>query len=96
MDKLLVEGIDNADRFIYNCFINANAQEGFAAKGREFTSLDIFPTVLSAMGFELSDNRMGLGTNLFSGEKTISEELGFARLNEELSKRSTFYEKNFY
>lgn len=96
MDKLLVEGIDNADRFIYNCFINANAQEGFVAKGREFTSLDIFPTVLSAMGFELSDNRMGLGTNLFSGEKTLSEELGFSRLNEELSKRSTFYEKNFY
>lgn len=96
MDTFLVEGLDYNNRFVYNCFINAQVQNEFKAKGREFTALDMFPTVLSAMGFQVDGERLGLGTNLFSEEKTLSEELGFEQFNAELLKHSNFYAKNFY
>lgn len=96
MDTLLVEGIEYNNRFVYNCFINAQVQKKFEAKGREFTALDMFPTVLSAMGFQVDGERLGLGTNLFSEEKTLSEEFGFEQFNAKLSKHSNFYAKNFY
>lgn len=64
-------------------------------KNREFCSMDIFPTTLAAIGCKIDGDRLGLGTNLFSGTKTLFEELGFEKVNTEFKKKSTFYENVF-
>ena len=81
-------------RRIYNCFINA-AAEAEKSKNREFTSLDMFPTTLAAMGCEIEGNRLGLGTNLFSGEKTLAEEMSFSRFDRKIAQKSEFYAREF-
>lgn len=92
MDSSLVA--DFEDRKIYNCFINSVKSPMSSTKNRSFTSLDFFPTTLSAMGFEIEGDRLGLGTDLFSSTSTLTEELGFDVLNTELAKYSAYY-KNF-
>lgn len=42
---------------------------------RTFSSFDIFPTVLEAMGVEIDGHRLGLGTSLFSTRKTLLEKM---------------------
>ena len=80
-------------RRVYNCFINS-ANDGEYAKNRKFTTLDLYPTTLAAMGVEIEGNKLGLGTNLFSNEKTLAEQYGYNKVNKELKKQSIFYNKN--
>ena len=101
MDTYMVKGLSYYERPIYNCFLQA-AKEPAAgkdgrngAKNRVFTPMDMLPTVLSAMGFEIPGNRLGLGTDLFCGKKTLAERMGFEKLNEELSKQSAWYAETF-
>ena len=85
---------ENHIRRIYNCFINAPVTTTHNKK-RNFTSLDMFPTTLAALGCEIPGNRLGLGTNLFSGKKTLAEEMGFDRLDRDLAKNSDYYAVEF-
>lgn len=81
-------------RTTYNCIINAPiipAEE----KNRQFATFDMFPTTLAALGVEIEGDRLGLGTNLFSDKKTLTEQYGFAALDEELQKKSEFYNTEF-
>lgn len=94
MDRMLVEGAES--RTCYNVFINSQINDKTYTKNRIFTSLDMFPTIVASLGFEWGIDRLGLGTNLFSGKQTIAEELGLEKFEEELSKRSQFYIDNFY
>jgi phosphoglycerol transferase len=57
--------------------------------------MDIFPTVLAAMGFEIEGDRLGLGTNLFSEEKTLAEKKGLEWMDQEFSKSSDYYLTEF-
>lgn len=96
MDTHLVEDVSYYDRTVYNCFLNTGYDpKSLPLKNREFISCDMFPTVLAAMGYEIPGDRLGLGTNLFSGRPTLTEELGFDYLNEELGKTSYFYVEHF-
>lgn len=52
-------------------------------KNRLFNSYDMFPTILASLNCEIVDDRLGFGTNLFSEKKTLAEEYGIAKLNEE-------------
>lgn len=61
---------------------------------REFSSFDIFPTTLSAMGVKIEGERLGLGTNLFSDEETIIEKYGLKEVERSLSMPSDFYTKD--
>ena len=84
------------DRTTVNCFVNAiNTNENTQFVNRQFSSLDMFPTILSAIGFKIEGNRLGLGTNLFSNQKTIFEEYGYSYVNQEFKKNSTFYKNLF-
>lgn len=83
----------NYDRTAFNLFINSKV-EPTNTKNREFTSMDIYPTTLAALGVQIKDNRLGLGTNLFSTQKTIAEEIGFQKFNQEIQKKSKYYTKN--
>ena len=81
-------------RTIYNAFINS-AVRPVNQFNRQFSTLDMYPSTLAAMGVRIPDNRLGLGTNLFADKKTLVEEYGdINSLNRELSKRSSFYEAN--
>jgi phosphoglycerol transferase len=95
MDTSLVAGVSYYDRTVYNCFINSAVETTPRMEDRIFTPMDIFPTVLSAMGYSIEGDRLGLGTNLFSDKKTLAEEKGFEWLDTELSKTSKYYEKVF-
>ena len=80
-----------ADRTIYNVFINAKVDSEYNNKNRIFTTMDMFPTTLAALGADIEGDRLGLGTNLFSNQKTIPEIIGMDEFNEELMKGSNYY-----
>lgn len=95
MDPAFLEEIDeNYVRTVYNCIINA-ATEPVQTGNRQFAVFDMFPTTLAAMGVQIEGDRLGLGTNLFSDQKTLTEQYGFAALDEELQKNSDFYNTQF-
>ncbi|MGN1021263.1 MAG: LTA synthase family protein [Aristaeellaceae bacterium] len=94
MDSYLVEDADDDIRTMYHCIINAVPQSG--GQARTGTMLDMFPTTLAAMGFQVEGERLGLGVNLFSGEPTLAETLGVQQLDDELVKTSQFYLDHFY
>ena len=95
MDPDFLEEIDeNYVRTIYNCIINAPI-EAVCEENRQFGTFDMFPTTLAALGVEIEGNRLGLGTNLFSAEQTLTEQYGFDMLDLELQKNSVFYNKQF-
>jgi phosphoglycerol transferase len=81
---------NNYNRVIYNAFINSKKNTN-TYNNRIFTSMDLYPTTLSALGVNIAGNRLGLGTDLFSNSKTLAEKYGFEYLNNELSKKSLFY-----
>nr|WP_298056272.1 sulfatase-like hydrolase/transferase [uncultured Halomonas sp.] len=51
---------------------------------RDASMLDVFPTLLDALGFHLEGDRAGLGTSLFSNHQTLVETHGIELLNERL------------
>ena len=80
-----VEIDDDYIRTTYNCFINP-AKEPANTKNRIFSSLDMFPTTLSAIGCTFKNDRLGLGTDLFSKTPTLCEELGVEVYKEQLER----------
>lgn len=80
------------DRTVLNVFVHS-MEEPIHSKDRVFTSLDLYPTILSALGAKIEGERLGLGVNLFSGHKTIAEEIGLAKLDRELRKQSEYFKK---
>ena len=78
-----------------NIFINSFA-EATKTKNRLFSTMDMFPTTLAAMGVEIKGDKLGLGTNLFSGEKTLIEEYGLEYFESEIAKKSSFYNKMLF
>ena len=91
---------DDYLRTQYNCIINPAenvANPGKAAtRNRTWANWDYFPTILAAMGCEIEGNRLGVGTNLFSAEKTILEEKGVKYINNEFEKKSKVYNEEIF
>ena len=75
---------------MYNVIINS-AIEGTNTINRNFTTMDMYPTILASIEVQIEGERLGLGTNLFSGKQTLLEEFGYDYLDKELRKKSTFY-----
>lgn len=88
------DNVVSEDRRILNAFINANEKPLDTTK-REFFTMDYMPTILGSLGFEIEGDRLALGTNLFSKTKTIAEEFGVKRVENELLKVSSFYNSEF-
>lgn len=95
MDTHMVMEADLEDRMMYNCIINAAKRLDGERCEREFTTLDMFPTILSAMGYDIAGDRLGLGTDMFSGRATLSEQLGHMEFASELRKYSAYYQTRF-
>ena len=86
---------DDYERTIYNVIINSVIEEK-NNKNRIFTTMDMLPTMLASMGIEIEGEHLGLGTNLYSGEPTLAEQLGIDYLDREFKKNSTFYNQKFF
>ena len=92
MDGDFMEDIDpEYTRSIYNCIIHAPAEPA-RVKNRQFSTIDLFPTTLAALGVKIDGDRLALGTNLFSERETLTEQFGYEFLEEELQKQSDFYD----
>jgi len=99
MDPRLVSKVPYEERTVYNCFINAAKEPGKTGMagevGRAWTPFDMFPTTLAAMGFDVIGGRLGLGTDMFSGLPTLSEQIGMDVLETEIQKYSSYYVNTF-
>ena len=81
------------ERLTYTTVINSAKEE--PQQKRLFSTMDLFPTTLSAMGCEIEGDRLGLGTDLYSDRETLLEEKGINYLNYQLSLNSEFYDQHF-
>ena len=82
----------NYDRTVFNLFFNSRVTTE-NIKNRDFSALDMFPTTLAALGVTIDNDRLALGTNLFSDKKTLMEELGYEKFTNELGKSSNYYDR---
>ncbi len=81
-------------RINYNAFINSVKNTN--TKNREFSQYDMYPTILSSIGANIPGNKLGFGVDLFSGEKTLIEEIGKDKFDKELLKSSEYYDKYIF
>ena len=95
MDTCLTESVDYQDRTIYNCFLNARKTPEGGTTNRTSVMIDLYPTMLSAMGYTIEGDRLGLGTDLFSAAETLAEQMGYDELDEEVSKYSEYFVTHF-
>ena len=93
LNQSCVNDFSTYQRSTYTVVINP-AVEYELDYTRAFTTLDMYPTTLASLGCEIEGNRLGLGTNLFSDTPTLLEEMGLEKLDSELEKVSTYYNKN--
>ncbi len=93
-----LEGIEDYHRSCYNLIINPAGDLDKIPEERRFSRdwavFDMFPTILASIGVEIEGDRLGIGTNLFSDRDTVFEEFGVDYVNDELVKRSNFYNFN--
>ena len=83
---------EDYQRKVYTAILNS-AVEAQSSERREFSTFDMFPTTLAALGAQIDGERLGLGTNLFSKLPTLTEQVGYEKEREEIQKRSRFFDK---
>ena len=81
---------DKYDRKTYVVIINSGKTYTLDYD-RQFTVFDMYPTTLAAIGAKIEGDRLGLGVNLFSDTPTLLEKYGYDKLNDELEKKSEYY-----
>lgn len=90
MDSDFCNDVDESyTRKVYTCFIHS-LKEKQIEEDRTYSTFDLFPTTLSALGVTIEGNRLGLGTDLYSNTKTLSEEYGIDDVEQQLYYQSLF------
>ena len=84
--------VKSRDRRWLDIFVNSAVAP--KTSNRQFTSIDMAPTILEGMGFQIEGHKMGLGTSLFSDSLTLYEKMGWAKLNSELIQLGNSIEYN--
>lgn len=75
-------------------FINSSVQtDNFQ---REYTSFDMYPTILESIGATVPNHALGLGRSLYSNKATLLEKYGADSLNKLLGGRSIEYDYFLY
>ena len=93
MDKDFCKNVpEDYTRKVYTTYINA-AAEPENDSYREYSTMDNFPTTLAALGVEIPGNHLGLGTNLFSDEKTLVELYGAETVSNRLTYKSELMDR---
>ena len=78
------------DKKVVNLIINPAIEAQNTT--RTYSTFDLYPTTLAALGVTIEGDRLALGTNLFSDEPTLIEKYGVEYVNNELRKKSKFYD----
>ncbi len=76
-------------RRVYTCIINSPvtpARETY----RSYSTLDMMPTTITALGAYIHGGRLGLGTSLYTNQRTLTEELGYTTMHSSLARYSSF------
>lgn len=95
MDQKFFKNMDPSyRRSVFNLFLNTG-RTAEHAYSREYAPFDFYPTILSSMGVQIEGDRLGLGTDLFSGAQTLVERDGVDVVNDQLTQRSNFYNDAF-
>lgn len=93
MDPDFTDNVDKKyTRKTYTCILNSAAGSS-TGKTREFSTLDMFPTTLAAMGVEIEGDKLGMGVNLYSDTKTLIEEYGEQVCSDKMNLPSAFMDK---
>ena len=80
----------NYDRRVWNTFIHSRVKP-VKEKNRDFTTMDFYPTILAALGYQIKGNKLGLGTNLFSDQSTLTEQFNADIVDQQIKRKSDFY-----
>lgn len=83
----------NEPLYWVNIFINSPSPN---YKERKFSSFDMFPTVLESIGISITGHKLGLGTSLFSTERTLLEKKSKTTLDSMLRIKSYQYDYFMY
>ena len=78
------------DRRVWNTFIHSRVKP-LKEKNRDFTTMDFYPTILAALGYKINGDKLGLGTNLFSDQATLTEALQASEVDQQIKRKSNFY-----
>lgn len=78
---------DGFSRRSYVCFINS-AKKRTISSARKYSHFDIFPTILSSLGVTIPGNKLALGVDLYSDEKTYMELFDKDYINMQLQGKS--------
>ncbi len=93
MDRDFCDNVaEDYERKVYTAYINSAAENAAPEENRIYSTFDNFPTTLAAMGVHIEGDRLALGTNLFSGKETLSEQYGISDETALLRQKSTFME----
>ena len=76
---------DFPNRKWVDIFINSSKKPK-SEENRAFSDIDMFPTILSSINFDIEGDKLGFGADLFSDQKTLVESIGLNNLNAELGK----------
>ena len=79
-------------RKTYTAIINSPTEKE-CDETRLFSTMDLFPTTLAAIGAKIEGNALGLGVNLYSDRQTLLEEYGIEEVEGELNKHSAFLDR---
>lgn len=66
-------------------FINPS-KKPILEENRKFSDIDMFPTILSSINFEIEGGKLGFGTDLFSDKKTLLEATSLDSINKEFDR----------
>lgn len=99
MDEKFISRIPkDYSRSTYNLILNPSPIVKDVKKDRLYnrvwTNIDMFPTIMASLGVKIEGERLALGTNLFSDKDTLLEEYDLKTFNDELEKKSVFYNDN--
>lgn len=81
------------ERTMYHCIINSDVK-ATNTTNRVFSSMDMYPTIMAALGCKIEGDRLGIGTNLYSDTPTVMEVIGKDRFINEISKNSILYNED--
>ncbi len=80
---------------VFTCIINSAATPADANAVRKYSTIDLFPTVVAALGGTIEGDKLGLGTNLYSETQTLIEQYGYKKVKTMFNRGSKLMEKMF-
>ena len=80
------------NRGIYNVFLNL--PKGLEIKkDKVFSTYDLAPSIIEALGGEINPRGFGLGRSMFSDDKTLMEDIGRQQFRTRLMQKTLMYEE---